>query len=178
MLNAIFVCETRWRQIFNVQPDTELRFSKFLVFTAIQPFHSPFHSPPSSPSPFWRTHAKLLHDSLSTVERIRPAHVWPSLAGRQADCIPRSIVSGRQQRKKYVHNSQVGQVIRWHDEVSLPLNTRPPPPSTHRLPIKPFISNEFNVFNEEFNLIMHKSTKVTLCACVCICEVLNWEPEV
>lgn len=49
MLNAIFVCETRWRQIFNVQPDTELRFSKFLVFTAIQPFHSPFYSPPHHP---------------------------------------------------------------------------------------------------------------------------------
>lgn len=34
MLNAIFVCETRWRQIFNVQPDTELRFSKFLLFNS------------------------------------------------------------------------------------------------------------------------------------------------
>lgn len=89
-------------------------------------------------------------------------------------------MSGRQQRKKYVHNSQVGQVIRWHDEVSLPLNTRPPAPSLHRLSIQPFISNEFNVFNEKFNLIMHESTKVSVCACVCvcICEVLNWEPEV
>jgi len=85
-------------------------------------------------------------------------------------------VKGWQQRKKYLHNSQVGQMIRRHDEVPLPLEPTPtsirphPPPTNSNTPrpcndvLHPSKNKQFNVLNEQLNLIMHE------CVNVCVFE--------
>lgn len=189
MLNAIFVCETRWRQIFNVQPDTELRFSKFLVFTcAPPPFPHFLIAPPTPPlhacktakdsvypstRPFRHLYARLslppaVPPSPSLSLRLR-LQLWlrhlkglDQLVCRMA--MEMAVASGWQAGTRNVKSiCTTLKWVKWLGGMMKCLATwaasssfvlRPLPQSRPTLPLRPSKNKQFNVLNEQLNLIM------------------------